>query len=101
MRKLLRTSGSIIAVLAGMSAAAAFAQDNAKEAPGPGASQGEIVVTGTRRKPKAKSRRRSSRPKANARPPSSKPRPANGRLPPKRRRPAWCPRRSPLVTCRR
>ena len=49
MRKLLRTSGSIIAVLAGMSAAAAFAQDNAKEAPGPGASQGEIVVTGTRR----------------------------------------------------
>jgi iron complex outermembrane receptor protein len=32
-----------------MSAAAAFAQDNAKEAPGPGASQGEIVVTGTRR----------------------------------------------------
>ena len=47
MRKLLRTSGSIIAVLAGMSAAAAFAQDNAKEAPQPGASQGEIVVTGT------------------------------------------------------
>ena len=49
MKKLLRTSGSIIAVLAGISAAAAFAQDNAKEAPQPGASQGEIVVTGTRR----------------------------------------------------
>ncbi|MBD3836963.1 TonB-dependent receptor [Brevundimonas sp.] len=48
MRKLLRTSGSIIAVLAGLSAAAAFAQDNAKEAPQSGASQGEIVVTGTR-----------------------------------------------------
>src|SRR3546814_11694522 len=32
-----------------MSAAAALAQDSAKEAPQPGASQGEIVVTGTRR----------------------------------------------------
>src|SRR3546814_15122892 len=48
MKKLLRTSGSITAVLAGISAAAAFAQDNAQAAPQPGASQGEIVVTGTR-----------------------------------------------------
>ena len=49
MRKLLRTSGSIIAVLAAMSAGAAIAQDSAEEAPRAGTTQGEIVVTGTRR----------------------------------------------------
>ena len=49
MRKLLRTSGSIVAVLVATSAAAAFAQDNAEEAPKAGTTQNEIVVTGTRR----------------------------------------------------
>ncbi len=49
MRKLLRTSGSIAAAVAAMSAAAAFAQDGAGETPKPGTTQSEIVVTGTRR----------------------------------------------------
>ena len=49
MQKLLRTSGSIIAALVVTLPVAAFAQDGAEEASGAAASQGDIVVTGTRR----------------------------------------------------
>jgi iron complex outermembrane recepter protein len=49
MQRLFRMSGSIIAMLTAASAAPVFAQDEGGEAGKPAASQGEIVVTGTRR----------------------------------------------------
>ncbi len=49
MRTLLRTSGSIIALLVMTSSAAVFAQESAASEPVQGAAQSDIVVTGTRR----------------------------------------------------